>query len=109
MLKYYLHDSSIESVNYHEGQNRVEIKIYLCNWQQPGYVDSEPENSEVTMVFEGVERFEMSDAGYVFDGDEILDATQIDERTLKIVYLTLHDVGTILITADSIAFSDDNS
>jgi len=105
MLQYNLHDSLIESVRYFADRRRVEIGIDLCNWMQPGYTDPEPENVRVTMVFEGVGRFEMSDAGYLFDGDEILVADEIDERTVKIVYRTAKDVGIILVTADRIVFS----
>lgn len=43
MIKYGLHDSLIERVDYFADSDRLEVRIELCNWKQRGYNVSEPE------------------------------------------------------------------
>ena len=102
MIKYDLHDSLIEKVNYFDDKKRLEIDIQLCNWRQPDYKASEPELLRMLMVFEGVKAFELSGKDYDFDSDEILDVIYLDDKTVKIVFLTEQDAGTLTVTAEKV-------
>lgn len=104
MIKYNLHDSLIEKVNYFNNKKRLEISIKLCNWQQPSYKDSDPEMIEILMVFEEVEMFKLSIDCYEFDSNEILDVVCVDDRTTKVVFLTENDAETLTVTADKLSF-----
>lgn len=86
MLKYNFHDSLIEDVNYIPNEAKLEIKIKLCNWMQSDYKDSDPEMLTMHMIFDGVEKFEMSTENYVFNSNEILDVIELDDRTVKIIF-----------------------
>lgn len=104
MIKYNLHDSLIEKVNYFSNKKRLEISIKLCNWQQPSYKDSDPEMIEILMVFEEVEKYKLSIDCYEFDSNEILDVVCVDDRTTKVVFLTENDAETLTVTADNLSF-----
>lgn len=104
MIKYNLHDSLIEKVNYFSNKKRLEISIKLCNWQQPSYKDSDPEMIEILMVFEEVEKYKLSIGCYEFDSNEILDVVCMDDRTTKVVFLTENDAETLTVTADNLSF-----
>jgi len=55
---------------------------------QSDYKDSDPEMLTMHMIFDGVEKFEMSTENYVFNSNEILDVIELDDRTVKIIFLT---------------------
>ncbi|MCL2137838.1 MAG: hypothetical protein FWH40_10060 [Coriobacteriia bacterium] len=104
LREYYLHDSLIDGVLFLPDEKRVEIRIELCNWMQPGFCETDPETLEVCMVFEGVEEFSLSLAGYVFDYDEILEVRGADDGTIVIAYLATRDVATISIKGERVMF-----
>jgi len=104
LQEYYLHDSLIEEVLYLPAERRVEIRIELCNWLQLGYRESDPETLKVCLVFEGVEDFSLSNEGYVFDYDEILEVREADDGTVTIAYLAGSDVATISIKGERVLF-----
>lgn len=104
MIKYNLHDSLIEKIDYFTADRRVEIQIELCNWQQDGYKDSDPEIIGVYMIFDEVEKYELSLKSYEFCGNEILEVIEMDDNTMKIVFLTDDNAETIIIKAKRISF-----
>ena len=104
MMKYDLHDSLIEKVIYFADERRLEMKIELCNWQQNGYKDSDPEMRNICIAFEGVEKYELSVGNYEFNSDEILDVVEIDNKTIKIVFLTENDAETLIVASEQIKY-----
>ena len=104
MIKYNLHDSLIEKVDYLADNRRVEIRIELCNWQQSGYRDSEPEMLSIDMIFEEVERYELSLENYVFCSDEILNVVELDDQTIKIIFLTENGAEEMIIKAKKVSY-----
>lgn len=103
-LKYNLHDSLIEDVQYIQNEKRIEMKIELCNWMQSGYKDTEPELVGVRILFDEVKHYEISVQNFKFDSNEILDVLDINENTLKIVFMAEKDVETILISSDKVTY-----
>ena len=104
LQEYYLHDSLIEEVLFLPDERRVEIRIELCNWLQQGYRESEPGMLDVCLVFEEVEGFSLSNEGYVFDYDEILEVREADDGAITIAYLAAGDVATIFIKGERVLF-----
>jgi len=103
-IKYNLHDSLIESVVHDAINNNVIITIDLCNWLQSNYVEEEPENKIVHMIFEKIKQFDVRFEFYNFDSNEILEVIDIDDRTIKIVFMGKDDVDSIVISADNVKF-----
>lgn len=105
-LKYNLHDSLIEELNYNKDENRLEIKIELCNWKQIEYKDTEPELVDIRIVFDDIQQYEISVSNFIFDSNEILDVLNIDKNTIKIVFMAENDAETIIISAKNIYYVD---
>jgi hypothetical protein len=105
MLKLNLHDSLIEDVNYLPDKKRLEIMIELCNWQQSGHKDTDPEILDICLEFEEVERYEISVENHKFCGDEILQVTESENQTITIAFLTNNDVETIVVTAKQVKYT----
>ncbi len=104
MLKYNLHDSLIESVNYDFKNMMLDITIDLCNWLQDNYVESEPENIIIHMIFSNVISFDTKFLNFKFDSNEIIDVIEIDNNTIKIVFMGEKDIETFIISANKIMF-----
>lgn len=102
MMKYDLHDSLIEKVQYFVDKKRVEIIIELCNWKQNGYKDTEPEMISICITFDEVERYESSIEDYVFCSNEILDVVKVDDQTIKIVFFADSDAEIIIVKAKKV-------
>ena len=80
MIKYNLHDSLIESVNY-DFQNKIlDITIDLCNWLQDNYIESEPENIIIHMIFSDVINFDTKFLNFNFNSNEIFDVIEINDN-----------------------------
>jgi len=47
----------------------------------------------------------MSTENYVFNSNEILDVIELDDRTVKIIFLTENDVKTIIVTAERVDYA----
>ena len=105
MLKYNLHDSLIERIDYESKIKKLDITIDLCNWLQVDYVEGEPENSIIHMIFNNVTHFDTNFMNYNFESNEILEVIEIDRNTLKLVFMGNNDVETIVISASEIMFS----
>lgn len=106
-IKYNLHDSLIEQVVYDVKNGTVDIKMDLCNWLQNGYVEGDPENKIIHMLFSEVSYMKKEYYEYDLDSSEILDVSEIDNNTIKIVFNGDSDVGIITISSNNIHFIDE--
>ena len=59
--KYYLHDSSIEKINFDEKNKILTLTIEFCFWMQNWYKNDEPTNGKISVTFENVLLFEYDD------------------------------------------------
>ena len=59
--KYYLHDSSIEKINFDADNKIITMKIEFCFWMQNWYDKTTPKNGLIAVTFENVSRFEYDD------------------------------------------------
>ena len=85
--KYYLHDSSIEKIEYNYENQELKLKIEFCFWQQIDYNKNEPSNGLILVTFQSVSNFEydenISDKIFADEHDnEILDAKVLKNDTL---------------------------
>ncbi len=86
--KYYLHDSSIDKIEYDAANKTLRLEIDFCFWMQLWYNKDEPTNGTIAVTFDNVSHYEYEnyDPGKLFSDytPEIL-KTKIDENeTLKI-------------------------
>ena len=77
--KYYLHDSSIEKVDFDADNKILTLTIEFCFWWQPWYKKSEPSNGLIRVTFTDVSLFIYDDyaSDKIFTDEldnEILDA-----------------------------------
>ena len=56
--QYYLHDSSIEKIEYDADKKVLTIKIDFCFWMQLWYDKTTPKNGLIAVTFEDVSIFE---------------------------------------------------
>ena len=59
--KYYLHDSSIEKIDFDADKKVLTMKIEFCFWMQNWYDKATPKNGLIAVTFENVSRFEYDD------------------------------------------------
>ena len=59
--KYYLHDSSIEKIDFDADKKVLTMKIEFCFWMQNWYDKTTPKNGLIAVTFENVSRFEYDD------------------------------------------------
>ena len=59
--RYYLHDSSLEKVEFDVDKKILALTIEFCFWQQFWYDKSTPTNGLIRVTFGGVSRFEYDD------------------------------------------------
>lgn len=85
--KYYLHDSSIEKIDYDADKKILSLTIEFCFWWQPWYNKNEPKNGLIRVTFSDVSLFSYDD--YAFDrlfadelDNEILDTDLEESQTL---------------------------
>lgn len=76
--QYYLHDSSIEKIDFDAENKTLTMKIEFCFWMQNWYDKTTPKNGLIAVTFENVSLFEYDDdiADKIFDelDSEIRDA-----------------------------------
>jgi hypothetical protein len=53
-----LHDSGVDRVEYSKQERTVRLKMDLCNYDQPGYQEGDPEIVPGTLTFSDVARVE---------------------------------------------------
>ncbi|MBR4153409.1 MAG: hypothetical protein IKT98_10695 [Selenomonadaceae bacterium] len=73
--KYYLHDSSIENIDFDANKKVLKFKIFFCFWMQLWYDKNEPPNGWIRVTFNDVSCFEY----YAAIADRIFDA-EIDSE-----------------------------
>lgn len=71
--KYYFHDSCITRIDYHSDSRRLEITMDFCQWAQEWYVEQDPENIWLKLIFSGIEEYDgiIGDVDYfsILDGE----------------------------------------
>ena len=87
--RYYLHDSSIDKIDYDDDNQKLTLTIDFCFWMQDWYEETLPKNALITVTFENVSRYtyEDYDPSKLF-GDftpEILQ-TEVDADGTLIIY-----------------------
>ena len=84
--KYYLHDSSIDKIEYDAENKKLTLTIDFCFWMQLWYEQGNPENGYIAVTFENVSFYEYEDydPSKLFSDftPEILDAKVEDDGTL---------------------------
>ena len=86
--KYYLHDSTIEKIDYDANNKRLTLTIDFCFWMQLWYDKETPENGLISVTFDNVSYYvyENYDPSKLFSDytPEILQ-TKIDENGMFIM------------------------
>ncbi len=59
--KYYLHDSSIDKIEYDAENKKLTLTIDFCFWMQLWYEQGKPENGYIAVTFENVSFYEYED------------------------------------------------
>lgn len=59
--KYYLHDSSIEKIDFDAENKTLTLTIEFCFWMQNWYDKTTPKNGLIAVTFENVSLFEYDD------------------------------------------------
>lgn len=59
--QYYLHDSSIEKIDFDAENKTLTMKIDFCFWMQEWYDKTTPKNGLIAVIFEDVSIFEYDD------------------------------------------------
>ena len=59
--KYYLHDSSIEKIDFDAENKTLTLTIEFCFWMQNRYDKTTPKNGLIAVTFEDVSLFEYDD------------------------------------------------
>jgi len=80
--KYYLHDSSLEKVEFDAENKKLTLTIDLCFWMQLWYEQGKPENGYIAVTFENVSFYEYEDheiTKILSDLDTEIRTTKIDE------------------------------
>lgn len=84
--KYYLHDSTIDKIEYDAENKKLTLTIDFCFWMQLWYEKGKPENGYIAVIFENVSFYEYEDydPSKLFSDltPEILDTNVEDDGTL---------------------------
>ena len=87
--KYYLHDSTIEKIDYDANNKRLTLTIDFCFWMQIWYDKETPENGLISVTFDNVSYYvyENYDPSKLFSDytPEILQ-TKIDDDGILNIY-----------------------
>ena len=59
--KYYLHDSTIDKIEYDAENKKLTLTIDFCFWMQEWYSENNPENGLIAVTFENVSFYEYED------------------------------------------------
>lgn len=55
---YHFHDSGVNNIIYDAEVKKLHLDIDLCNYEQEGYQEGDPEVSPATLVFTDIENFQ---------------------------------------------------
>lgn len=78
--KYYLHDSSIDKVEFDAENKKLTLTIDFCFWMQLWYEQGKPENGYIAVTFENVSFFEYEQHEF----SNILENLDTEIRTAEI-------------------------
>lgn len=78
--KYYLHDSTIDKIEYDAENKKLTLTIDFCFWMQLWYEQGKPENGYIAVTFENVSFYEYEDREIT----AVLDNLDTEIRTAKI-------------------------
>lgn len=81
--KYYLHDSSIDKVEFDAENKKLTLTIDFCFWMQLWYEQGKPENGYIAVTFENVSFFEYEQhefSNILENLDTEIDHIEIDEN-----------------------------
>lgn len=98
--KYYLHDSSIEKIDFDADKKLLTMKIDFCFWMQNWYDKTTPKNGLIAVTFEGVSLFE-------YDAD-IADRIFSDELDSEIRDAELDADGNLEFFSVEYSFNSDS-
>lgn len=86
--KYYLHDSSIDKIDYDAENKRLTLTIDFCFWMQNWYDKTTPTNGFIAATFENVSHY--SYEGY--DPSKLF-----SDYTPEILHTEIADDGTLIL------------
>ena len=90
---YNFHDSLVDDIQFKD--NKVVLKIDLCNWKQKNYKSSEAEMKNIELIFSNIEDYELDARIDTVDSDTILEFKY--DGNSKSVKLVLEDEDDIKI------------
>lgn len=88
--KYYLHDSSLEKIEYDAANKKLTLTIDFCFWMQLWYNADELPNGYIAVTFEDVSLFEYEqhDFSSILENlDTEIDHTEIGENELLEIFI----------------------
>ncbi|MBR2733420.1 MAG: hypothetical protein IKD80_04125 [Selenomonadaceae bacterium] len=86
--RYYLHDSSIDKIDFDADKKILTLTIDFCFWMQNWYDATIPKNGLITVTFENVSRYSYED----------YDPTKFFcDRTPEILHTEISDDGTLIL------------
>ena len=88
--KYYLHDSTIEKINYDAENKTLILEIDFCFWMQIWYDKNTPENGLIAVNFETVSMFEYENhefSNVLENLDTEIDHTEITSDGILEIYI----------------------
>ena len=86
--RYYLHDSSIEKIDYDADNKILTLTIDFCFWMQEWYDETLPKNGLISVTFENVSRYAYED----YDSSKLF-----ADFTPEILQTEIADDGTLII------------
>lgn len=98
--QYYLHDSSIEKIDFDADKKVLTMKIELCFWMQNWYDKTTPKNGLIAVTFEDVSLFE-------YDND-ISDRIFSDELDSEIRDVELDSDGNLEFFSVEYSYNSDS-
>ena len=111
--KYYLHDSSIEKIEYDATNKRLTLTIDFCFWMQIWYDKETPENGLISVIFDNVSLFEYEQHDFINILENIdteVRRTEFENEVLKIFIFEYKDIEDafwwIKIKADNVTVID---
>lgn len=86
--KYYLHDSSIDEIEYDAENRTLRLKIDFCFWMQNWYNEGELPNGFIAVTFDNVTFYEYED----YDPSKLF-----SDFTPEILHTEIADDGTLIM------------
>ena len=86
--KYYLHDSSIDKIDYDAENRTLRLEIDFCFWMQNWYNEGEPSNGKIAVNFDNVTFYEYED----YDPSKLF-----SDFTPEIWHTEITDDGTLIL------------